>query len=196
MFVVALTILDGLLIAFLVLLSVRIALTWFAGRDFGRPGRWLAALTDPYLSLFSRLGFLHRGRIDLSPVAALLVLVVALDLVNGLLAHGRITLGFFLASLLLALWSGARFLAVFYLVLALLRALALRFRLLPGAPAWAAVDALLQPVVSAVDRLLGRPRRLAAAQALVLAAGALLALLLLGEFGVRSLAALFRALPI
>jgi YggT family protein len=192
----ALSILYGLLIAYLVLLSVRIALTWFAGRDFGRPGRWLTALTDPYLGLFSRVGFLHRGGFDLSPVAALLALVIALDLVSGLLAYGRITLGFFLAALLLALWSGARFLAGFYLVLALLRAVALRFRFLPAAPAWAAVDRLLQPVASAVARLLGRPRRLGMAQALVLAAGALLVLLLLGEFGVRRLAALFLAFPL
>lgn len=191
--VAALTVLDALLIAYLVLLSVRVALTWFTGRDFGRPGRWLAAVTDPYLGLFSRIPFLRRGRLDLSPVAALLVLVVALDLVNGLLAHGRVTLGYFLASLLLALWMGVRFLAVFFLVLALLRSLSLRFRILPGAPAWAAVDGLLQPLAAAVSRLTGR--RLAPAQALVLAAGVLLVLLLLGEFGVRRLAALFQAIP-
>ncbi len=191
--VAALTVLDALLIAFLVLLSVRIALTWFSGRDFGRPGRWLGAVTDPYLGLFSRIPFLRRGRLDLSPLAALLVLVVALDLVNGLLALGRITLGFFLASLLLALWMGVRFLAVFFLVLALLRAFSLRFRLLPGAPAWAAVDGLLQPVAAAVARMTGR--RLGPAQALVLAAGVLLVAVLLGEFGVRRLAALFQAIP-
>ena len=59
-----------------------------------------------------------------------------------------------------------------------------------------AIDVLLQPVVAAVARLVGRGRRLHPAQYLVLAAGAMVVLLLLGEFVVRRLAALFQSLPI
>ena len=102
---IALSILNGLLIAYLFLLSLRIVLSWFATRGFGRAGELLRAATDPYLGLFARIGFLRRGIFDFSPIAALLVLVVALDLVNGLLFYGRLSLGFFLASVLSSVWS-------------------------------------------------------------------------------------------
>jgi len=193
---IALSILNGLLIAYLVLLSLRIALSWFASRDFGRPGEWLGALTDPYLGLFRRVGFLHRGLFDFSPIAALLVLVVALDLVNGLLFYGRITLGFFLAAVLSACWSGARFLLVLFLILGLVRTIPLLFRLAPTAGIWKAVDQLLQPVVAWVMRMFHPGRRVTATQYLVLTIGLLIVALLLGEFVVRRVVALFQSLPI
>lgn len=193
---IALSILNGLLIAYLVLLSLRIALGWFSSRDFGKPGEWLGAVTDPYLRLFRRIGFLRRDLFDFSPIAALLVLVVALDLVNGLLFYGRITLGFFLAAVLSAGWSGVRFLLVLFLILGLVRTIPLLFRVAPTAGIWKIVDVLLQPAVAVVMRLLGRGRRTGAVQYLALTVGLLFVALLLGEFLVRRIASLFLLLPI
>ena len=104
------TIINVVLIAYLFILSLRIVLGWFAPQALGRAWDLLAGATDPYLELFARIRFLRGNLFDFSPIAAILALVVALDLVNQLLYYGRITLGFFLASVFSAAWSGARFL--------------------------------------------------------------------------------------
>jgi YggT family protein len=194
---IVLSILNGLLIAYLVLLSLRIALSWFAGRDFGRPGQWLHAATEPWLALFRRIGFLRRGALDLSPIAALLVIVVALDLVSALLLHGRITLGFALAAVLSAAWSGVRFLLVLFLVLGLLRTVPLLFRGARSAAGFLkAVDLLLMPVVAFVVRRVLGGRRGSPTQFLLLTLGLLFVALLLGEIVVRRVASLLQSLPV
>jgi YggT family protein len=193
---IALSILNGLLIAYLFLLSLRIVLSWFATRGFGRAGELLRAATDPYLGLFARIGFLRRGIFDFSPIAALLVLVVALDLVNGLLFYGRLSLGFFLASVLSAVWSGARFLLLLFLVVGVIRMIPLLFRTASGAGVWKVVDLIVQPVVAFVMRLLRLGRRTGYTQYLLFTVGMLFVAWLLGEFLVRRIVALFQSLPI
>jgi YggT family protein len=193
---IALSILNGLLIAYLFLLSLRIVLSWFATRGFGRAGELLRAATDPYLGLFARIGFLRRGIFDFSPIAALLVLVVALDLVNGLLFYGRLSLGFFLASVLSAVWSGARFLLLLFLVVGVIRMIPLLFRTASGAGVWKVVDLIVQPVVAFVMRLLRLGRRAGYTQYLLFSVGMLFVAWLLGEFLVRRIVALFQSLPI
>jgi len=193
---IALTILNGLLIAYLFLLSLRIALSWFATHGFGRAGELLRAATDPYLGLFARIGFLRRGIFDFSPIAALLVLVVALDLVNGLLFYGRLSLGFFLASVLSSVWSGARFLLLLFLVVGVIRMIPLLFRTTSGAGIWKVVDLIVQPVVAFVMRLLRLGRRAGYTQYLLFTVGMLFVAWLLGEFLVRRIVALFQSFPI
>lgn len=193
---VALSILNGLLIAYLFLLSLRIVLSWFGRRGFGKPGELLRAATDPYLGLFARIGFLRRGLFDFSPIAAILVLVVVLDLVNGLLYYGRISLGYFLASVLSAVWSGARFLLLLFLIVGLIRMVPLFFRSATGAGIWKAIDLIVQPAVAFVMRLLRLGRRVGYTQYLLLTVGMLFVAWLLGEFLVRRIVALFQSLPI
>jgi YggT family protein len=94
---IVLTIVNVILIAYLFLVSLRIVLGWFAPQSLGRAWDLLTGATDPYLALFRRIKFLRSDLFDFSPIAAILALVVALDLVNQLLYYGRITLGFFLA---------------------------------------------------------------------------------------------------
>ncbi|MBE3135138.1 MAG: hypothetical protein IMZ55_16855, partial [Acidobacteria bacterium] len=150
----------------------------------------------PYLGLFARIGFLRRGIFDFSPIAALLVLVVALDLVNGLLYFGRISLGFFLASVLSAVWSGARFLLLLFLIVGLIRMIPLLFRSASGAGIWKVVDLIVQPVVAFVTRLLRLGLRVGYTQYLLLTVGMLFVVWLLGEFLVPRIVALFQSLPI
>jgi len=192
----ALTIVNAVLIAYLFLLSLRIVLGWFAPRGFGRPWDLLRGATDPFLELFGRIGFLRGGVFDFSPVAAVLVLVVALDLVNELLYYGRITLGFFLASVVSAAWSGARFLLLLFLIIGVLRTIPMLFRAAAGAGFWRVVDLIMQPVVALVMRILRLGQRSGYTQHLLLTIGLLFVTWLLGELVVRQVVALFQLLPI
>jgi YggT family protein len=193
---IALTVVNIILIAYLFLLSMRIVLGWFAPQALGRAWNVLTAATDPYLEVFSRIRFLRGGLFDFSPIAAILTLVVALDLVNQLLYYGRITLGFFLASVFSAVWSGIRFLLLLFLIVGLLRTIPLAFRGTAGAGLWRVVDTIMQPVIAWVMKAFRLGKRSGYTQHLLLTVGLLFVAWLLGELLVHQIVSLFQMLPI
>lgn len=193
---IALTILNVILIAYVFVLSLRIVLGWIAPHALGRAWDVLTAITDPYLKVFGRLRFLRGSLFDFSPIAAVIVLVVLIDLVNQLLYYGRITLGFFLASVLSAAWSGARFLLLLFLIVGLLRTIPLAFRGTAGAPLWKVVDTIMKPIVDWVMRVFRLGARSGYTQHLLLTVGLLFVAWLIGEILVRQVVSLFQMLPI
>ena len=90
---------------YILLLSLRIILSWFQGSVSGRPWELLIRVTDPYLSLFSRLRFLRQGMFDFTPLAAILTLVVVLRIIDSIGRFGKISLGIFLGVVTSAIWS-------------------------------------------------------------------------------------------
>ena len=193
---IALTIINVVLIAYLFILSLRIVLGWFAPRALGRAWDLLAGATDPYLELFGRIRFLRGNLFDFSPIAAILALVVVLDLVNQLLYYGRITLGFFLASVFSAAWSGARFILLLFLIVGVLRTIPLLLRTSGGSTVWKVVDTIMQPIVAWVTKLLRLGRGSGYTQHLLLTIGLLLVAWLLGEAVVHYIVFAFQMLPI
>ena len=193
---IALTVINVLLIAYLFILSLRIILGWFAPRALGRGWKLLTAATDPYLNLFGRIRFLRGNIFDFSPIAAVLALVVVLDLVNQLLYYGRITLGFFLASVFSAAWSGARFFLLLFLVVGVLRTIPFIFRATAGASLWKVVDMIMQPIVAWVMRVFRLGRRSGYIQHLLLTIGLLFVAWLVGELLVRQIVSLLQMLPV
>ena len=193
---IALTIINVVLIAYLFILSLRIVLGWFAPRAIGRAWDLLAGATDPYLELFGRIRFLRGNLFDFSPIAAILALVVVLDLVNQLLYYGRITLGFFLASLFSAAWSGARFIFLLFLIVGVLRTIPLLLRTSAGSTVWKVVDTIMQPIVAWVTRLFWLGQGSGYTQHLLLTIGLLLVAWLLGEAVVHYIVFAFQMLPI
>ncbi len=193
---IVLTVVNIILIVYLFVLSLRIVLGWFAPQALGGAWEFLVAATDPYLKLFSRIRFLRGNLFDFSPIAAILTLVVALDLVNQLLYYGRITLGFFLASVFSAAWSGVRFLLLLFLIVGLLRTIPLAFRATSGSGLWRVVDTIMQPIVAWVMKVFRLGRRSGYTQHLLLTVGLLLVAWLLGELLVRQIVLLCQMLPI
>jgi YggT family protein len=204
-------VLNVILMLYIFLLTIRIVLTWFSpsGEPFsgispgragftglGRPWELLCKATDPYLGLFYRLKFLRRGFFDFTPVAAVLVLLVARDLVSQLATYHRISLGFFLASLTSAVWSGVSFLLLFFLLVGVLRTIPILFSGIAGSPLWKVVDLIIQPVVSLVLRTLRLAKRIGYTQYLLITLGILFAAWLLLEILVRQLIQLFRFLSV
>ena len=193
---IVLSVVNIILIAYLFVLALRIVLGWFAPQALGRAWELLTAATDPYLKVFSRIRFLRGNLFDFSPIAAILTLVVALDLVNQLLYYGRFTLGFFLAAVFSAAWSGSRFLLLLFLIVGLLRTIPLAFRATSGAGLWRVVDTIMQPVVAWVMRVFRLGRRSGYTQHLLLTIGLLFVAWLLGELLVRQVVSLCQMLPI
>ena len=93
--------LQAVVLVYLVLVALRIIITWFRGADHHAPTEILARVTDPYLRWFQRLRFLRVGVLDFSPAAAILVLIVAGNVLQRLAAAQRVTAGIVLAQVLL-----------------------------------------------------------------------------------------------
>ncbi len=196
MALVFLKVCNAVLVVYLLLLSLRIVLTWFRGAPFGRPWELLCRVTEPYLSQFYRIRFLRKDALDFTPIAAVLVLVVLLDLVNALIYYGTITLGLFLAAVLSAVWSGASFLLLLFLFVGIIRAVGLLFRSRPSSNLWRVVDVLMQPVVARVMKLVALGERAGYTQYLFLTIGFLFVAWLLGGVIVRQVVPLLVALPL
>ncbi len=191
-----LIIIQVILIAYLFILALRIVLGWFAPQALGRAWDLLSRATDPYLAIFSRMKFLRKGLFDFSPIAAVLVIVVALDLVNQLLYYGRVSLGFFLASLFSAAWSGARFLLLLFLIVGVIRLVAMALRAASASGIWRVLDMIIQPVVAWVMRLFRLKNRVGYMQNLVFTVGLLLVVWLFMElWAVPRIVGLFQMIP-
>jgi YggT family protein len=154
----AMNILGGITGLYMILITVRILLTWFRGGTYGRPYEILQNITDPYLNWFRRFSFLRTGMFDLSPVAALAVLSVLNQIFNTIGSFGRISLGLILALLLSALWSACAFILGFFIVILILRLIAYLTNRDVYYSFWRVIDVIAQPVLYRINRLLFRNR--------------------------------------
>jgi YggT family protein len=78
-----LTILDRFLGIYLVILIVRVLLTWFQNAGWAyQIMSFLSPITDPYLNLFRSI-IPPLGGMDLSPILAFLLLQVVQSVVEG-----------------------------------------------------------------------------------------------------------------
>jgi YggT family protein len=149
-------ILSSVLQVYMLLLVIRIVLTWVS-MDSSLPMiRALGAVTDPYLNWFRRFRFLRWGSVDFSPVGALLVVNFAASLAHMISVYGEVTLGIVLAIMVKLVWGAVSFLVAILGIASLIRLLAVRFRW-GGAGLWGYVDAVLQPPAYGLGRLI-RPR--------------------------------------
>jgi YggT family protein len=181
---------------YILLLSLRIILSWFQGSVYGRPWELLIRVTDPYLSLFSRLRFLRQGMFDFTPLAAILTLVVVLRVIDSIGRYGKISLGIFLGVVTGAIWSAARFLLVLFLILAVLRAILLALPSTQGSRVSGALGFMVEPAVSLVRRVFPLRQPLSDRQYLYLTIVFLFVVRLLGGFLLGMLVRFFLNLPI
>jgi len=188
--------LTAIIFVYILMLGLRIILSWFQGSVYGRPWELLVRLTEPYLSLFRRLRFLRRGTIDFTPIAAILTLVVILQVIYLIGETGKISLGLFLGIVAGALWAAVRFLLVLFLVMAVLRAILGAVANMRDSRLIGALGYMIEPAVSLVRRIFPARQTLSERQYLYLTIVFLLVLWLLGLYLVPRLVAFLNNLPI
>lgn len=189
-------ILGAAVSVYTLLCLLRVFLTWMPGLELGKPGEILRRLVDPYLEFFGRFGFLRAGRFDFSPIAALAMLAVANNMLATIAFMGRVSLGGVLGMLLQAIWSAFSFIMFFLAGAALVRAIAYVARWNSLHPLWRVIDAMLNPVLYRINRLIYRGRIVNYLQGL---ATGFIVLVLAGTLGgalVRRLVGLLVSLPL
>lgn len=167
-FRVAMRLVSAGLTLYMLLIVLRIILSWFRGPDLGRPVEILHALTDPYLRWFRRFEFLKIGNIDFSVFVGLIALLVASSITNRLAFGVQVTFGIILGLIIWSVASAARFLLVFFLALALIRLIGSVIGVNTAGRVWITLDHLLEPIVHKIVIPLFRGRFVSYRNALLL----------------------------
>ncbi|MDR1352172.1 MAG: YggT family protein [Treponema sp.] len=195
-------ILGGATSLYMIVIFVRVLLTWFSGANYGRPVEFLRRITDPYINWFSRFRVFRVGNLDLSPIAALAVLSIAGNIFATLGRYGTITLGLILAMIVSALWSAVSFILVFFLIILVLRFIAYLSRQnVYGARGalgafWRIIDSLSQPVTYRINRIIFKNRLVRYHTGLLTSIAVLAALRIGLEFLVKLGIGLLSRLPV
>lgn len=113
-----LSLLSAIIIIYTILCLIAIFITWIPGAKFTKFGKFITAITDPYLRLFSRRGWLRFGNIDFSPIIAIAILSVLSSILGGITTTGRLYFGGILATILGMIWSvSSSILTIFFLLI-------------------------------------------------------------------------------
>jgi YggT family protein len=150
-------ILSAVLSAYMILLLIRIMLTWFRTAQNGQVYRYLSSVTDPYLNWFRRFSGLRFGMIDFSPIVAFVILGFVINILNSIATYGTISFGIILALLINGIWSIISFIIILLMILSIIRLLgATVARSGFIAQMSAGIESIIEPVTSWVRKTIFR----------------------------------------
>ena len=188
--------LSAVLSVYMVVLMIRVMLTWFRASQSSRLYYYLSAVTDPYLNWFRRFSALRFGMIDFSPIIAFVVLGFLINIFSSIAAYGTITVGIIIAMLINGIWSIFSFILVLLIILSVIRLLTstvirggFLVQMSPG------IDSIIEPVTSWVRRTIFRNKFTPYTTQLAVSIGILLVLNIGGRFIFAYLTRLAADLP-
>jgi YggT family protein len=188
--------LSGIISVYMLLICVRIILTWFPGAGFGGFMVFLQSICDPYLDWFRRFRLFKNSPLDFSPLFALAVLSLAQGILEAWGAWGRLSLGVILAMLLGAAWSVVSWVLGFFIIILVLRLIAFLGNFNIYSPFWRFIDAISQPVMYRICRVLFPARIISYLARIIISIAVLLLIAAVLWIAVNFGSMLLRALPV
>ena len=180
---------------YMLLIFIRVLLTWFQGPAMGRPYEILTSITDPYINFFRRFKFLRIGNMDFSAILAIMVLFVVQNIVVEVYTAGTITAGIILGILLSAVWHSIAWILSFFLILVIIRLIALLIRINSTGPMLRTVDIIISPLLQFLQVKVLKGRIITFQNGLLVIGAALLLFITGGNFLIRYAAAALISLP-
>jgi YggT family protein len=150
--------LSFFVIIYMMIVFLRVILTWFSWLRESAIQGFLARITDPYLNWFRQFTFLRIGHVDLSPMAGLGVLAFVNSFLSMLALHGKITIGITLALVLQALWGLVSVILGFLIIVLVLRLIAHLVKQSSYSRFFQIVDSRSQPVLYRITRFIFKDR--------------------------------------
>jgi YggT family protein len=166
---------------YMLLIFIRIMLTWFGASRYGRLAGILGRITDPYLLWWHKRIRLRAGVLDLSPIAAMAALSIAYTIFSAVARSGSIRIGTILAIVLSACWSAVSFILGFFIVVLILRFIAYMTNRNTYGAFWRLVDVISQPVLYRITRFFFRNRIINYLSGIIFSVFILLALYIAGK---------------
>ena len=187
---------SALLSVYMVILIIRVMLTWFRTSQSSRFYYYLSAITDPYLNWFRRFSVLRFGMMDFSPIVGFVVLGLVINIFNQIAHYGKITFGLILALFVNGIWSVISFILILFVLLAVIRLIS--STIAPGgflASLSGGIDSIIEPLTSWVRKTLFRNRFTPYTTQLAVSIGILIAVNIAGRFLFAYLIKLAAGLP-
>jgi YggT family protein len=181
---------------YMMIILIRIVMTWFPGAVYGRTFEILQRITDPYLNLFRGARFLRIGYVDFSPLAAIILLSVLNNIVTTIGYTGAVSLGFVLATAVSAIASAISFFLTLFLILTAVRLLGTFIQSDSLGQFWMTLDRLLEPMSYRLSRSIIRDHELSYRMALATMGVSILVVLFVGNVLLGYLIPALAALPI
>ncbi|MFP4385320.1 MAG: YggT family protein [Spirochaetia bacterium] len=176
-------VISGVLLVYMLIIILRILLTWFqTGSSLGKPYEVMAKITDPYLNMFRRLRLFPNSRIDFSPILAIITLSIVYNITSSLAAQINLTLGLVFAIIISGIWSAVSFFLIFLFILTVVRIIGIYAGGSSLHPFWMTLDTLLQPIIKFFTAPVAKRRPLHYRHSLMITAALLIVLFLLGRF--------------
>lgn len=189
-------IISSLLTLYMMIIFVRIVMTWFSGVSYGRVQAFLASLTDPYLSWFRYNTPIRFGMMDFSPVVGILVLGLAQNIFTQLAFAGQVTFAYVIATLITSVWSVFSFFVTIFLILAVIRLVGMLLGFdSGGGRLWIVLEQIVNPALQVVVRPFLRGRFTNYRDSLLIFCGVLLATVVAGRVLIFFLISLVRQIP-
>jgi YggT family protein len=192
---IIMNLLAGIAGLYMLLISIRILLTWFGNVQFGRPVEILGRITDPYLNWWRRFP-MRAGFLDLSPIAGIAALSLAQNIFSTVAYYGSISLGIILAIILSSLWSVVSFFLGFFILVLGLRLFAYLTHRNIYSNFWRIVEAIARPVLHRISRLIFGNRLVNYLTGIVVSMVILLAVMIGGIFVIGLATARLIKLPV
>ncbi len=139
--------LSGIISIYLLLIIIRIVMTWFSTQHSGGPADFLAKICDPYLNYFRRFN-LRLGHIDFSPILAITFLVIIKNILSMIGVQEKITVGIILYIIAGSLWGAFSSLLTFFIIFIVIRLAMLLVSRNTFSPFASGLDSVLVPLAS------------------------------------------------
>ena len=174
---------------------IRVALTWIPGLSYSPFVRFLSAICDPFLNLFSRIRWLHFGAIDFSPLLAIAVLSMIASFCGTLAVGLPFSFATILAQIIRLVWIIISDIILFFIIIVAARLIVALVGGDKNSSLWNQIDSSLSPLVYAITKPFSGGRPVAYRNALVFVLVLLIALNFGGRIAVSWLIDMCHRIP-
>ena len=147
-------ILSSAVSIYILLIFIRIIITWFSRDYYSKPVDILCRITDPYIDWWRKILNLRLGFLDLSPIVGIAALSVLRSILSSISRYGRIGIGIILGIIIMALWSIISFILGFCIIVLILRLFAYLTNRNIYTSFWKIVESISQPLLYKTNRLI------------------------------------------
>ena len=186
--------LSGTISIYMLLIIIRIVMTWFSTQYANDPRNFIARLCDPYLNYFRKFN-LRLGNVDFSPIIAITVLVIASNILNQIGTYGKITVGIILGVIISSVWYAFSSLLTFFIIFIIIRLIMLLVSTNTFSPFASGLDSILAPIASKAAGYFVKNSATGYQTNLMILGGVLIVIKVAGSFLIKYVIAYLPALP-
>ncbi len=142
-------IISSILSVYMILIIIRIFLTWFRGNIDSRPVQMLTSVVDPYLNFFRKITWLRMGIIDFSPIVGVMILGLLVQITSSIARNGKFTFMMLVTYIITSVLSIVFFILNILIVAMVVRFIA-SFFARKSSQFWFTLDNILNKVMSKI----------------------------------------------